>query len=34
VEIMNEPENLKDHQMFKRTPITDEPQISKEPQIL
>ena len=30
---MNEPQNLKDHQISKRTEITNEHQISKEPQI-
>jgi hypothetical protein len=31
--MMNEPQNLKDHQISKRIKIANEHQISKEPQI-
>ena len=31
-QIMNEPQNLKDHQISQRTRITNEPHISKKPQ--
>ena len=30
---MNDPQNLKEHQIIKRTQITNEPQILKEHQI-